>query len=138
MRTFSLSLLDSQGEARFEAVTQFIAADASGSFGLLAGHAAMVALLRYGLARFCDRDGRWHYVALPGGVLRFADNQLTVASARYFLGEERGAMSELLAQALARTDLEIHAARASLAEIEHALARRLAELSGQGSGGLWP
>ncbi len=130
MRTFNLQLLDSHGDAEFAAVTQFIGADGGGSFGILAGHRRMVVVLRYGLARFSDVSGRWYYLALPGGVLRFADNRLCIACVRYFLGDDRQLICEQLAQELASADSELHAARATLSEIERSLVRRLAELSG--------
>lgn len=129
MNRFSLTLLDSQGAQHFPSVSHFIGADAEGSFGVLAGHARLVALLRYGLARFADGDGRWQYLALPSGVLRFADNQLTVTTVRYFLGDQREAICQHLAEEMAKTDSEIHSARATLAEIERSLVRRLAQLS---------
>ena len=50
MKSFALHLHDSHGAEHFDDVVQFIAADGSGSFGVLAGHAHMVAVLRYGLA----------------------------------------------------------------------------------------
>lgn len=136
VNAFALVLLHSHGTDRFDDVRQFIGADASGSFGLLAGHARMVAVLRYGLARFEDISGKWRYVAMPGGVLRFADNRLTVATVRYFLGDDRGAMCDQLAAEIARTDSDVHSARAALSEIEHSLVRRLGELSGRGQGAL--
>lgn len=132
MNGFHLVLLDSRGSDRFEA-SQFIGADASGSFGLLAGHERMVAVLRYGLARFLDLGGAWHYLALPGGVLHFADNRMTLTTVRYFLGDDRAAMCQRLAEELARTDSEVHAARAALSQIERSLMRRLADL-GTGAG----
>lgn len=128
MNTFALTLCDSMRAERFPAVTQFIGADDSGAFGVLARHARTVAVLRYGLARFLA-DGKWRYLALPGGVLRFSDNVLTITAARYFLGEERSRIAEQLAAELAREDSDVHAARATLAEIERTLARRLGELS---------
>lgn len=136
MTGFSVSLLDSRGGERFDAVMQFIGADANGSFGILAGHAHCVALLRYGLARFSDQAGAWHYLALPGGVLRFADNRLTVTAVRYFLGDDRDAICERLAEEMAQADSEVHSARATLSEIERSLVRRLAELGNRGAAGI--
>jgi F-type H+-transporting ATPase subunit epsilon len=63
MNHFALHLHDSHGGDRFDDVVQFIAADGSGSFGILAGHAHMLAVLRYGLARFVDSAGRWHFLS---------------------------------------------------------------------------
>jgi F-type H+-transporting ATPase subunit epsilon len=131
VRTFALELLDSRGADRFDDVRQFIAADASGSFGLLAGHEPLIAVLRYGLARFEDVSGTWHYAALPGGTLRFFGNRLTITTVQCFLGEERGALLEQLAAEIARADSDIARARATLTEIEHSLVRRLGELTGR-------
>lgn len=132
MKVFTLALLDSHGLESFEAVTHFVGADAEGSFGILAGHIHTVVLLRYGLARFCERAGSWHYLALPGGVLRFADNHLSVTTVRYFLGDDRESICQQLAEEMARSDSEVRTARATLSEIERSLVRRLAELSGRG------
>ena len=77
----------------------------SGSFGVLAGHARMVAVLRYGLARFVDSAGHWRYLALPGGVLACADRRVTLATVRYFLGDERAGICRQLADEMARSPL---------------------------------
>jgi len=134
MNVFRLTVLDSRGCDEFAEITQFIGADHTGSFGLLAGHQPMVALLRYGLARFCDRYGHWRYIALPGGVLRFTDNHLTLTTVRYFLGDDRALICQQLDAEMARLDSEAHNARATLSEIEQSLVKRLTELSGHGAG----
>jgi F-type H+-transporting ATPase subunit epsilon len=134
MNTFTLILIDTAETARFENVRQLIAADAEGSFGVLAGHAHSVALLRHGLARFLDAGGSWRYLALPGGVLRFADNRLTITTVRYFLGDDPEAICAELEAALRQTDSEVHRSRAALSEIERSLVKRLADLSGESRG----
>jgi F-type H+-transporting ATPase subunit epsilon len=131
VRGFRLTLLDSRGADRFDRVVQFIGADASGAFGILAHHVPMVAVLRYGLARILDGGGAWHYVALPGGILRFHDNALHLVAVRYFLGDEPGTLVDRLASEMARDDSELSAARLTLARIDQALLRRLAELDGR-------
>lgn len=135
MKTFVLTLIDTVESSRFERVVQFVAADQDGSFGILAGHAHCVALLRYGLARFSDADGVWRYLAMPGGVLRFADRQLTITTVRCFLGTDRDAICADLETAMRQVDSELHRSRAALSEIEHSLVKRLAELSNQSRGG---
>lgn len=134
MKTFGLTLIDTAELTCFERIVQFIGADDGGSFGILAGHAHTVALLRYGLARFVDDSGVWRYLAMPGGVLRFADNQLTVTTVRYFLGMDRDAICADLDAAMQQTDSEVHRSRAALSEIEHSLVKRLADLSNQSRG----
>lgn len=136
MKTFSLTLIDTLETTHFDTVTQFIGADAEGSFGLLADHIHTVALLRYGLARFADNRGIWHFLAMPGGVLRFVNNQLTITTVRYFLGDSEDAICESLEAALQQTDSEVYKAKAALSKIEHSLIKRLVELSSQKVGGL--
>ena len=136
MNCFSMKLLDSRGVELFQGITRFIGADANGGFGILAGHVHTVVVLRYGLARFCDQTGIWRYLALPGGVLRFANNQLSVTTVLYFLGADRQLLCEQLADEMARTDSEVHFARATLSEIERSLLRRLADFSAHQLGGL--
>ncbi len=50
----------------------FIGEDASGSFGLQAGHARFMTILEFGLARFRTAEADWQYLALPGALLYFA------------------------------------------------------------------
>jgi len=139
MSAFTLTLRDCRGSARFDAVTRLVAADATGSFGLLAHHEPMVAVLRYGLARFLDA-GTWRYVALPGGVLRFAENAASIATVHYFLGEERSAIVGELQAEMRRSDSEVRRVETALAEIEESLIRRLGELGGTSArgAGWWP
>jgi F-type H+-transporting ATPase subunit epsilon len=132
MNGFTLELTDSLQTQKFTGITQFIGADASGSFGIRAGHAPLIAVLRYGLVRFQDASGTWHYAALPGGVLRFTD-RLTVTGVHYFLGTDRDTLVAQLAHAMETEDSDVHNARATLAQIEQSLMRRLAEL-GKGDG----
>ncbi|HJV50607.1 MAG TPA: hypothetical protein VJ652_04060 [Noviherbaspirillum sp.] len=131
MNTFVLTLCDSRRTERFDTVTRFAGADAGGAFGVLPHHAELVAVLRYGLARFADDQGRWRYLALPGGVLHFCRNAMTIVTARYFLGDERDRIADQLAAEMAREDSELHASRATLDEIERTLLRRLGELGAQ-------
>ena len=129
MKTFPLELNDSSQTQLFEQITQCICADASGSFGILAGHIPMVAILRYGLVRFQEQGGNWRYAALPGGILRFADNRLTITSIHCFLGNNRDALVQQLTKAMETEDSDIHSARRTLAQIEESLIRRLSEIA---------
>ena len=70
MRGMTLHLRQSSGYERFDGLTSFVAEDASGSFGLLPGHAWMMTALAAGLARFRVGEGEWHYLALREFVAR--------------------------------------------------------------------
>jgi F-type H+-transporting ATPase subunit epsilon len=56
---------------------------------------------------------------------------LTLATVRYFLGDERASICRQLEDEMARLDSDVHTSRATLTEIEHALLRRLGEMSGR-------
>lgn len=135
--TFCLRLSDARQSARYDRVARFIGADASGAFGILAHHGPMVAVLRYGLARFADADGQWHYLAMPGGVLHFRDNLLNLMTEYYLLDDQRGNIVARLAEAMAHDDSELQRVRKTLAEIDLALLRGLNALgSGRQAAGL--
>lgn len=137
MNSFGLTVCDAASCRRFDAVQSLVAADASGAFGILARHRPLVAVLRYGLARFQLADGSWRFIALGGGVLRFAGNEAHLVTARCHIGEDSAALTAQLSAELAREDSELHAARATLESIEQALKRRLADL-GAGRHGAGP
>ena len=76
MNTFHMNLQSTTQYERVEGVTSFIGEDESGSFGVLAGHARMMTLLRFGLARFRRLGEDWEYLALPGALAYFLDGEL--------------------------------------------------------------
>jgi len=129
MNTFEVSVLDSQDTLHFPRVRRFIGADSSGSFGVLAGHRPLVVVLRHGLARLQDDTGQWHYLALPGGVLTMDGRRLRVATVRCHVGTDRDAIVGQLETEMSQTDSQLQTSRSTLREIEHALVRRLGELS---------
>ena len=100
MSTFTLVLQDANGEERVADVASFVGEDSSGSFGILAGHAPMVASLVVGLARFRREATDWEYVALPSAVLRFDRNVLTLATRHYLRGSDYTRISADLAREL--------------------------------------
>jgi F-type H+-transporting ATPase subunit epsilon len=59
MKSFILKLQDATRSEEIEQVTSFVGEDLSGSFGILAGHARMMASLVIGLARFRIREDNW-------------------------------------------------------------------------------
>ena len=52
MNSFRIMLRDNSRSETIDGVVSFVAEDASGSFGLLAGHARIMTSLVFGLARF--------------------------------------------------------------------------------------
>ena len=57
--------------------------DASGSFGLWAHHERFMTALVFGLARYRRTGEPWQYLALPGALAYFLDNN--IHSARRYI-----------------------------------------------------
>lgn len=129
MNSFTLTMVDATRSLSFDSVSRCIASDDSGSFGIMAGHEHMVATLRAGLLRFMNGDGIWHYAATPGGVLRFAENRLDIVTSRFFTGDDSKTLAGELADEMARSNSDIHNARASMLQIENRLMQQLGKLS---------
>lgn len=55
--------------ARIDGVTSFRASDESGAFGVLPGHADLLAVLRSCVARWRVGQGEWRFCALHGGLM---------------------------------------------------------------------
>jgi F-type H+-transporting ATPase subunit epsilon len=125
MTGFALSLQSASRCERIDGVTSFVGEDDSGSFGILPGHARMVAVLTYGLARFRVAQDPWTYLALPGGVLYFVRDELRISTRRYFKDADYGRISGVLLDRLLGEEEEIHATRISLYRLEQEMFRRL-------------
>lgn len=125
---FVLHLQSAARYERVEGVTSFVGRDASGSFGILPGRAPFVTVLDYGLARFCLPAGRWDYLACPGAVLTFADNELFVNTRRYLRHDDYEEVSEALAGRLAREEADLQSVKDNLQRLEHELFKRLRQL----------
>jgi F-type H+-transporting ATPase subunit epsilon len=123
--TFTLHLRDASQYERIDHVESFVGRDESGSFGILAGHARMMTALTFGLARYRPAGGDWQYVALPGGLLYFVDNELTVSARRYLRGAEIERMADALERQLLVEEEGLQTLKESLRRIEEALFRHL-------------
>ncbi len=113
---------------RFDKVQSFVGSDASGSFGIQPGRARFMTVLDSGLSRFRSTQGAWQYLACPGAVLRFADDQLTVSTRRYLCDEDYQRISELLAGQLAQEEEALRSVKDNLQQLEQELFRRLRTL----------
>lgn len=82
MNAFAIELSSEEAFERIDGVTSFVASDASGSFGILADREPLVTTLDWGLCWMRTGQGE-HYLAVPGGVLYFAENVLRICARRY-------------------------------------------------------
>jgi F-type H+-transporting ATPase subunit epsilon len=134
MKTFTLVLHDATRSEEIKQVTSFVGEDRSGSFGILPGHARMMTSLIIGLARFRIGEGSWKYLAVPGAVLYFHDNELTLSTRRYLLDDDYMRISQALAQQLIAEEEQLHAMKESLHRMEEEVLRRLWEMGRQARG----
>lgn len=136
MRTFAMHLRDASHHERVEGVESFVGRDASGAFGLLAGHERFVTSLVFGLARFRCAGSGWEYLAVPGALVYFRDDELTLSSRRYLRDTDYRRIGNLLVEQLAAEERELGEIRESLRRLESEMLRRLWELGRRGEVGL--
>ena len=129
MKTFTLRLYDTVQTAIRDDVVSFVGEDASGSFGLLAGHARFTTCLVFGLARFRSLDETWNYIAMPGGVLYFVDNVLSISTRHFIVDPDYERISDLLHTQLLEEETQLQDLKKSLHNMEGELFKRLWEAS---------
>lgn len=134
MKTFGLRLCDATRTEDIPDVVTFIGEDASGSFGLLAGHAPFMTALVTGLARFRRSGGAWQYLALPGAIAYFHDDLLTVGTRRYLLDDDFERISGALRERLLAEEQTLRKTKRSLRTLEEEILKRLWELGREGLG----
>jgi F-type H+-transporting ATPase subunit epsilon len=128
MSGFTLHLQSGGQYEKIDDVVSFSGSDASGSFGIMAGHERMMSVLDFGLARFCMTDGAQHYLALPGGVLYFVENELFISTRRYVRGDDYATVAAAISGVLAQEEEELHDVKGSIGRMEQEMTRRLWEL----------
>ncbi|MCG6942656.1 MAG: F0F1 ATP synthase subunit epsilon [Thiohalocapsa sp.] len=129
MSGFTLHLQDALSYTRVDGVQSFVGVDPSGSFGLLPGHARFMTSLKFGLARFRGADDAWEYLALPGALVHFVDNELFLSTRRLFRGPDYAQVDMLLRTRLAAEEQELAAMHESLKRLEREMLKRLHRLS---------
>lgn len=128
MNTFNLTIRDATRTRRFENVYSFIGEDASGSFGIQSNHARIMASLVFGLARFRLTDESWQYLAMPGALLYFVNNELTINTKRYLIDTDYERISRALQEELLAEEKKLKAMKDSLHHMEEEVLKRLWEL----------
>jgi len=128
MTTFALQLYDATHEQRITDVTRFVGEDASGSFGIRPNHARFMTTLVFGLARFRLGEAGWQYLALPGAVLYFNHNELTLSTRHFLIDTNLDRISALLEQQLIAEEENLQATKTSLHKMEQAMLTRLRAL----------
>lgn len=129
MNTFTLQVYGATRGLRLEDVCSFVGEDASGSFGLQAGHARFMTCLSFGLSRFRQAGGVWQYLAMPGAVLYFAGNRLQLSTRKFLVHEDYGQVVEQLHSELLAEEESLRDLRASLKRLEEEILKRIWAMS---------
>ena len=128
MNVFTLHL---QSATQYEAivdVTSFVGEDDSGSFGIQAGHARLMASLSFGLARYRSGAQAWQYLALPGALLYFVDNQLFLNTRRYVRDDDYERINAVLREQLRKEETGLRHIKESLRRMEEEMFKRLRDI----------
>ena len=126
---FELLLQDSTHQLQEGRAISFVGRDASGRFGIQAGHEPFLTCLEPGLARFRNDGGVWQYIAQPGAVLRFHQQRLQLITTQFVVSEDRAALLSLLESDWQQAAHTRQLARRNQVQIEQALARKLWQMS---------
>ncbi|WP_426416498.1 F0F1 ATP synthase subunit epsilon [Aestuariirhabdus sp. LZHN29] len=125
MRTFILQLMDAKKTQNIERVESFVGSDRSGSFSLWAHHQRFITVLEFGLARYRCQHNEWVYIAMPGALLLFEDNNLQLVSRRFLIDQDYLKISERLTQTLLVEEEALEKARQSLRHMEEMVLHEL-------------
>lgn len=136
MNSFQIRLLDNSRDQRIDGVRSFVGEDASGSFGIMAGHAPLMTSLVFGLARFRKEGEPWLYLALPGAILHFGGGVLTLNTRRWLLDEDYAAISQGLLDELTAEERDLSEMKHSLRNIETRMLRQMLEIERDFGGSL--
>ncbi len=128
MNGFTLHLQSATQYECIDNATSFVGQDASGSFGLLAGHARFMTVLGFGLTRFRVGEQDWEFLALPGGLVYFTGNQLYLNTRRYLRGQDYERIRTALEQQFAAEEEELRATKLSVQRLEQEMLKRLLEI----------
>jgi F-type H+-transporting ATPase subunit epsilon len=132
--TLALTLLDGSSSVRIDDVSSIVAADASGQFGLLPGHVAMVTVLEPGLFRYrVAGSSQWWYGACVGGLLSCVmaggANDVRIVSRRFLQGEDPEALQAQLDRLLQRESTLRLSTSESRAGLDLAFYKRMQQLA---------
>lgn len=125
VKSFVLHLQDATHYERIDQVVSFVGQDDSGLFGILAGHARMMTVLSFGLARYRTMDDRWHFLAVPRALLYCVDNNLVLSARRYIRDDEYARISQALEDQLVTEETALRSIKDSLHQLEEEMFKRL-------------
>jgi F-type H+-transporting ATPase subunit epsilon len=129
--TFGLQIIVPDAVVLDTRVIAVQAGDATGRFGLRAGHEPFVTVLSPSLLIYTDEKGRERYAAVDGGVLLLEGNRVSVVTWEAVLADRLEEVAERAAAILDIHQREERRARAEFHELQTALVKQLAQVGKQ-------
>jgi F-type H+-transporting ATPase subunit epsilon len=128
MKTFRLSLMSMTRSESIPDVVRFTGRDAAGSFGILANASRRMTVLVFGLAHFQNVAGKVEYLALPGGLLYFSENELRITTTNFMRSAGLEEVSAALDRQLRQEEAELREIKQSLHRLDEEVMKRMYEL----------
>ena len=128
MNQFVIRLHDATRSESVDSVVSFVGEDTSGSFGIQSNHERMMTALIFGLARYRTANGDWEYLAVPGALLYFNDNVLTLTTRRFLRDPDYTRISAELKKQLLAEEEDLKTIKRSLHRMEEELLKRMWKL----------
>ncbi len=125
MNAFVLHLQSATQYERIENVLSFVGEDRSGSFGILPGHARMMTVLLFGLARFRVAEQPWEFLAVPSALVYFIDSELYLSTRHYLRDREYTNIAAALDKKLRAEEEALLATKQSISRLEQEMFKRL-------------
>ena len=129
MNSFNMTIRSTTQFKHIENVTSFVGEDQSGCFGILANHTRAITSLVFGLARFKVENSAWQYLAVPGAILYFADNQLTIVTRRYLISDDYKQLSQDLYQTLSKEEEQLIDMKKNIRRLDEELLKRIRDIT---------
>jgi len=127
VRPFAVELSSELSAERIEGAVSFVGRDVSGSFGILSGRESLATILSWGLCSLRTREGARHYIAVPGGVLYFADDVLHIAARRFLRDDDAERIVARLSEEMQVEEAVTRELHDLLRDLDRELLRRLVE-----------
>jgi F-type H+-transporting ATPase subunit epsilon len=89
--------------------------------------------LGFGLARFRLTTEDWQYLALPGAVVYFNNNMLTISTQHFLIDSDLERITSLLEQQLISEEENLGKTRESLRKMEQSMLKRMLALKRKSS-----
>ncbi len=129
MKAFKIHLMSMTRSEVFPDAVRFTGRDAAGSFGILANASRRMTVLVFGLAHFLNTSDETEYLALPGGLLHFSDNELRIATTDFVRGSALDEISAALDRQLRQKESELREIKQSFHRLDEAILKRMYELT---------